>query len=51
MGAQVKSTERSRKYFLPQASDKAPSKGADKNDRMPYIREDTTQHRTKYVGC
>ncbi len=46
IGAQVKTTERSRKYFLPQASDSAPSRGADKNDRMPY-REYTTQHRTK----
>lgn len=35
MGAQVKKTARIRKDFLPQASERAPSKGAERKDRIP----------------
>lgn len=35
MGAQVKNTVMRRKDFLPQMSDRAPIRGADRNDRKP----------------
>lgn len=35
MGAQVKKTVMRRKDFLPQISDSAPIRGADRNDRKP----------------
>lgn len=35
MGAQVKKTVMRRKDFLPQMSDRAPIRGADRNDRKP----------------
>lgn len=35
MGAQVKKTVRRRKDFLPQMSDRAPIRGAERNDRKP----------------
>lgn len=37
MGAQVKKTVTRRKDFLPQVSDSAPIRGADKNDRKPCV--------------
>lgn len=36
MGAQVKKTVMRRKDFLPQMSDRAPIRGADRNDRKPW---------------
>lgn len=36
MGAQVKKTVMSRNDFLPQMSDRAPIRGADRNDRKPW---------------
>lgn len=36
MGAQVKKTVMRRKDFLPQMSDSAPIRGADRNDRRPW---------------
>ena len=41
MGRQVKNTVMSRKNFLPHTSLRAPIKGADKNDRMPWKRRAT----------
>lgn len=35
MGAQVKKTVMRRKDFLPQMSERAPIRGADRNDRKP----------------
>ena len=35
MGAQVKKTERRRNDFLPQASERAPIRGADRKERKP----------------
>ena len=35
IGAHVKKTARMRKDFLPQASDNAPMRGAERNDRIP----------------
>ena len=35
MGRQVKKTESKRKDLRPQASERAPIRGADKNDRSP----------------
>lgn len=43
MGAQVKKTVMRRKDFLPQMSDSAPIRGADRNDRKPFA---GTQQRT-----
>ena len=37
MGAQVKKTVINRKVFLPQMSERAPMRGAERNDRMPLI--------------
>ena len=35
MGAHVKKTARMRKDFLPQASERAPMRGADRKERIP----------------
>ena len=35
IGAHVMKTARSRKDFLPHASDRAPNRGADRKDRVP----------------
>ena len=37
MGAQVKKTVINKKVFLPQMSERAPIKGAERNDRIPFI--------------
>ena len=36
MGAHVKKTERRRKDFRPQASERAPIRGAERKERIPY---------------
>ena len=36
MGAQVINTERRRNDFRPHASERAPIRGAERNDRRPY---------------
>ena len=38
MGAHVKKTERRRKDFRPQASERAPMRGAERKERIPYGR-------------
>ena len=36
MGAQVKNTDSRRKDFLPHVSERAPMRGAERKERIPY---------------
>jgi len=47
MGAHVKNTERRRKDLRPQASERAPIRGADRKDRIPCRRERERKRRRR----